>query len=124
MGKKLREAGTKSEDEIHAMLKEERTKMHKDLNNEGKVDLKNQHEAALAKQQHMDKLKDALRISKDFEPGAAFDFELQERKRMARLAEKDKRRKEEKQRAKQVKKDKQKQELQMQLEMIKEKAAK
>ena len=49
MGKKLREAGTKSEDEIHAMLKEERTKMHKDLNNEGKVDLKNQHEAALAK---------------------------------------------------------------------------
>ena len=53
----------------------------------------------------MDKLKDALRIGPDFEAGAAFDFELQEQKRLARLAEKDKRRKEEKRQRKQAKKD-------------------
>ena len=91
--------------DIQDILKKERRKMHDDLKNEDKVDLKNAHEAALAKQRHMDKLKDALRIAPDFEAGAAFDFELQEQKRLARLAEKDKRRKEEKRERKQAKKD-------------------
>ena len=49
LGKKLREAGAKSEEEIQDILKEERRKMHEDLKNEDKVDLKNAHEAALAK---------------------------------------------------------------------------
>ena len=76
MGKKLREAGGKSEEEIQSILKEERSKLFSDLKNEGAVNLKNAHEAALAKQHHMEKLKGALKISNDFEAGAAFDFEL------------------------------------------------
>ena len=44
----------------------------------------------------MESLKKALKISKDFESGAAFDLELQERKREERLAAKDLKRKEEK----------------------------
>ena len=74
--------------------------MFADLKNSGAVDLKNAHEAALAKQHHMEKLKNALKIRPDFEPGAAFDFEAQEQKRLNKLAEKDARRKEEKARAK------------------------
>ena len=105
LGKKLREAGAKTEEEIQGILKEERRKMHDDLKNEDKVDLRNAHEAALAKERHMDKLKAALQIGPDFEAGAAFDFELQEQKRLARLAEKDRRRKEEKRQRKQAKKD-------------------
>ena len=80
--------------------------MFADLKNSVAVDLKNAHEAALAKQNHMEKLKTALKIRPDFEPGAAFDFEAQEQKRLNKLAEKDARRKEEKARAKQLKKEK------------------
>ena len=50
--------------------------MFDDLKNSDKMDLKNAHEAALAKQHHMDKLKSAMKIGDDFESGAAFDFEL------------------------------------------------
>ena len=50
----------------------------------------------MAKQKHMDKLKDALKISDSFQAGAAFDLELQERKREERLAKKDLERKEKK----------------------------
>ena len=52
--------------------------MYNDLKNQDKVDMKNAHEAALAKQKHMHKLKDAMKIGDNFEAGAAFDFELQE----------------------------------------------
>jgi hypothetical protein len=38
--------------------------------------------AALAREKHIERLKDALNI-KSFESGAAFDFELQEKKRLA-----------------------------------------
>lgn len=44
----------------------------------------------------MAKLKGALNISKEQELGAAFDLELQERKRLDRLSEKDRKRKDEK----------------------------
>jgi len=44
----------------------------------------------------MERLKDALNINQDQELGAAFDLELQERKRLERLAEKDRKRKDEK----------------------------
>ena len=40
------------------------------------MDLRNKHQAAQAKQNHMESLKKALKISKDFESGAAFDLEL------------------------------------------------
>jgi len=44
----------------------------------------------------MEKLKDALKISDKHEFGAAFDLELQEQKRLARLAESEQIRKEKK----------------------------
>ena len=54
----------------------------------------------------MDSLASALKIRKDkFEEGAAFDMELQERKREQKLAEKDQRRKEEKRRRKEAKRE-------------------
>ena len=51
--------------------------------------LRDKHQAAMAKHREIEALGNALKISKDFEGGAAFDFELQERKREQRLAEKD-----------------------------------
>ena len=40
------------------------------------MDLKDKHQAALAKLKHMDKLKSALKIRDDLEEGACFDMEL------------------------------------------------
>ena len=48
----------------------------------------------------MDDLKKALKIRDDFVSGAAFDIELQERKRQDKLAEKERLKKEEKKRQK------------------------
>ena len=105
MGKKLRASGDKSEEEIKKILADERNKLFSDLRNKEDVDLKNSHQAALAKQKHMDKLKSALKIRNDFQDGAAFDIELQERKRKERLEEKERLKKEEKKARKQAKKD-------------------
>ena len=61
------------------------------------IDAKESHQAALAKERHMLKLKDALKIDdKKYEFGAAFDLELQENKRLARLVESEKIRKDKK----------------------------
>ena len=78
MGKKLREEGKLSEEDIKEKLRQERQRMHDDLKNEGAINFKNSHEAALAKQKHMEKLKSAMKIRDDFESGAAFDQELQD----------------------------------------------
>jgi hypothetical protein len=59
----------------------------------------------------MQKLKEALRIDEKHEFGAAFDLELQERKRLDRLAESEKLRKERKRAKKEAKKEKEKEEL-------------
>lgn len=40
------------------------------------INTKESHQAALAKEKHMQKLKDALRIGDKHEFGAAFDLEL------------------------------------------------
>ena len=63
----------------------------------------------------MDDLKSALKISNDFQDGAAFDIELQERKRQEKLAEKERLKKEEKKRKKKEAKEQKKQELIQQL---------
>jgi len=55
----------------------------------------------------MDTLKSALHISDNFEEGAAFDLELQERKREQKLAQKDLKRKEQKRLRKEAKREKQ-----------------
>ena len=54
------------------------------------------HEQALAKENQMKKLKEAMNIGKSYEFGAAFDVELQERKRLDKLAERETLKKEEK----------------------------
>ena len=82
------------------------------------MDLKDKHQAALAKLKHMDKLKSALKIRDDLEEGACFDMELQERRREERLAEKDRKRKELKRARKENKRQKQRAELQKQLMMV------
>lgn len=56
----------------------------------------NMHEQAQAKENQMTKLKEAMGIGKNYEFGAAFDLELQERRRLDKLAEKDMRKKDEK----------------------------
>ncbi|MFN9903838.1 MAG: hypothetical protein ACK55Z_34685, partial [bacterium] len=56
-----------------------------------------------------------LKISKSFEGGAACDFELQEKKRMAQIAERDQKRKEEKRARKEAKRQKEREALQAQL---------
>ena len=76
MGKNLRAEGTLSEEQIKEKLRSERQRMHDELKNEDALNLKNSHEAALAKQKHMEKLKSAMKISDNFESGAAFDQEL------------------------------------------------
>lgn len=52
----------------------------------------------------MKKLKDAMGISKDYEFGTAFDLDLQESKRLQKLAEKDELKKEKKRQKKETKK--------------------
>lgn len=79
---------------------------------------KDQHLAALARQRHIEKLKDALNISKSFEGGAAFDFELQEKKRLEKIAERDQKRKEEKRARKEAKRQQEREALQMQLAAV------
>ena len=69
----------------------------------------------------MGQLKSALKISNDFKEGAAFDLELQERKREERLAKKDLERKEKKRERKETKRRKQREELQRALLAVQEK---
>ena len=59
----------------------------------------------------MQKLKDALRIDSRHEFGAAFDLELQEKKRLDRLAEGDCVRKEKKKARKEAKKVEEREEM-------------
>jgi len=59
----------------------------------------------------MEKLKNALGISDKHEFGAAFDLELQENKRLERLAEIDRLRKERKKARKEAKRLKEREEL-------------
>ena len=95
--KKLRaEKPDLPESEVEKAAAEERLRLRSALENQVKTDLRNAHQAALAKQEQMAKLKGALKITQEQELGAAFDLELQERRRLERLAEKDRRRKEEK----------------------------
>ena len=73
--KKLRESG-KEESEIDAEIKSERERLMAEMQSSQKMDLRDKHQAALAKHHDIEKLGKALKISKDFEGGAAFDFEL------------------------------------------------
>lgn len=67
----------------------------------------------------MRKLKDAMKIGKNYEFGAAFDLELQERKRLDKLAEKELKKKEEKRAKRELKRQKEREMLEMQLKQIK-----
>ena len=75
------------------------------------INAKESHQAAYAKELHMQKLKDALRIDSRHEFGAAFDLELQEKKRLDRLAEGERVRKEKKKARKEAKKVEEREEM-------------
>ena len=77
------------------------------------INAKESHQAALAKERHMQKLKEALRIDDSkYTFGAAFDLELQEQKRLDKLAESEKIRKERKKAKKEAEKAKEREEMQ------------
>ena len=115
LSKRLKLEG-KSEDEVSNAVAAQRQRLTADIGKtEASVSDKDQHMAALARQKHIEKLKDALKIGKNFEGGVAFDFELQERKRMAGIAERDQKRKEEKRMRKEAKRQKEREALQAQL---------
>ena len=67
----------------------------------------------------MKRLKEAMNIGGDYEFGAAFDLELQERKRVEKLDEKEKIKKERKHAKKVEKRKKEREMLEMQLKEIK-----
>ena len=75
------------------------------------INTKESHQAALAKEKHMEKLKSALGISEKHEFGAAFDLELQENKRLEKLAEMERIRKEKKKAKKEAKRAKEREEM-------------
>ncbi len=54
----------------------------------------------------MRKLKDAMKINKDYEFGAAFDLELQEQKALEKLVQREQKKKEEKKAKKEAKRAK------------------
>jgi hypothetical protein len=66
----------------------------------------------------MQKLKEALRIDERHEFGAAFDIELQEKRRLEKLAESEKIRKERKKAKKEAEKAKEREEVKRQLKGI------
>ena len=68
----------------------------------------------------MQKLKEALRIDDKHEFGAAFDLELQETKRLGRLADREKDRKEKKRAKREARKLKEKEDLKKELLKIKD----
>ena len=109
MAKQFRKDGSLSDEQVQARIAKERARLLDQLksSSNSNMDLKDQHQAALVKQRQMDTLKSALRISENFEEGAAFDLELQERKREQKLAEKDLKRKEQKRLRKEAKREKQ-----------------
>ena len=77
------------------------------------INAKESHQAALAKERHMQKLKEALRINDSkYAFGAAFDLELQEQKRLDKLAESERIRKERKKAKREADKAKEREEMQ------------
>mmetsp|Transcript_24852 Transcript_24852/g.24338 ORF Transcript_24852/g.24338 Transcript_24852/m.24338 type:complete len:139 (+) Transcript_24852:157-573(+) len=112
LGKELREKGGKTEEEIEEAIKNARVHMLDKLKNAPTlIDSKESHQAALAKEKHMEKLKSALNISEKHEFGAAFDVELQETKRLERIAEKDRMKKEQKKAQKEAKRQEEREKL-------------
>jgi hypothetical protein len=93
------------EEEVQASLQRAREHLQEKLKEAPTmINAKESHQAAFAKELHMQKLKDALRIDSRHEFGAAFDLELQEKKRLDRLAESERIRKEKKKAKKEAKK--------------------
>lgn len=77
MEKELIAQGDMGDVEIAASLKKAREHMLEKMRDAPTlIDTKESHQAALAKEKHMEKLKSALRISDKHEFGAAFDLEL------------------------------------------------
>jgi hypothetical protein len=103
--KELRAKDGMTEEEVQASLQRAREHLQLKLKEAPTmINAKESHQAAFAKELHMQKLKDALRIDSRHEFGAAFDLELQEKKRLDRLAESERVRKDKKKAKKEAKK--------------------
>ena len=77
LAKELRQKEGMSEEDIENSVNTARVHLLEKLKTAPTmVNVKESHQAALAKEKHMDKLKNALGIREDFEFGAAFDLEL------------------------------------------------
>ena len=103
--KELRAKDGMTEEEVQASLQRAREHLQQKLKEAPTmINAKESHQAAFAKELHMQKLKNALRIDSRHEFGAAFDLELQEKKRLDRLAESERVRKDKKKAKKEAKK--------------------
>ena len=83
-----------SEQQIASRLEQARSLMLQKLEEAPTiVNRKDAHQMAFAKEQEMARLRDALGVRGDYQLGQAFDFELQEQKRLEAMAERDQKRK-------------------------------
>lgn len=69
----------------------------------------------------MDKIKDAMKISESHKFGEAFDVDLQESKRQAKLVEKEEKRKQLKKEKKMAKKEAEREQIRKEIEALKQK---
>jgi serine/arginine repetitive matrix protein 2 len=92
---KLEAEGLK-EEAIQDKLREARKFIEEKLKEDNIIDKKESHMSALAKEQQMEKMKNALRIKGDFKPGSAFDFESQQKRQQDHIVEMEAKRKERK----------------------------
>ena len=86
--KKLSEDGVELEEIERRVEKAEKILKEKLEKGELQVESKDSHLQSELKEKEYAKLRDAFKVSKDYKPGSAFDFETQEQKRLERLANK------------------------------------
>ena len=117
--RELRERAV-ADEEIEAKVREARAHMLEKLKTAPTLipSKKDTHQAAFAKEKHMAKLKEALRIDDKYEQGSAFDLELQEQQRLEKLGEIDRQRKERRREKKEAEKKKQAEEEAQQRERL------
>ena len=94
-----KEKALKKEGQSEDQIKEHLSKLREELtvNQESLTSNPTQgHQQLFEKQKHMEKIKESWGISAEHKFGEAFDVDLQDQKRKAKLEEKEKKRKEEK----------------------------
>eukprot|EP01017_Pseudomicrothorax_dubius_P031361 TRINITY_DN3997_c0_g1_i5.p1 TRINITY_DN3997_c0_g1~~TRINITY_DN3997_c0_g1_i5.p1 ORF type:complete len:209 (+),score=70.67 TRINITY_DN3997_c0_g1_i5:44-670(+) len=94
----LHERGT-AEEEIEERLKTAEAKLN-EMMEKGELDFEKKedtHQQAIAKEREYERMRRAFAMSEDYRPGSAFDFEGQEKKKLEKVHESEKRKEEERQ---------------------------